>query len=823
MKTLSDFFADSIEIATSEKTASTISCTAIDSSSASSASPSSGFVIQELELKGFMRYLDQARIAFPDKFLAIIGKTGSGKTSILDAITFALYKRTSRTDVGLKIEDICQPDGYVKLAFKQGLEIYEVTRGLNGKNPYLILKKNGKKINGKIPELESIIQDITGLDYTGFRNSTFVRQDEMKAIGSDSGPERLEIFQKLFRLETFERAKEAVDRKLIDLTLEVKSLSAYLESDSLSYEEKQRKIPAKKQEIAEIELAIKQSNALYTELSKKIAEVQMECKSLEKVHEEYIKNSNRLIELKKQIANLKQKLSLAVSKQASINVISVEIAKLREETSGLEEIAKEKEKLEELQRQRELLESQLLAVKHQFESALQSYNQEQRKLQLRLKELNQRIMALSSDLNKEAAFSLLKQEGRLIERIDRIPRELTWIESKGIAIQLEEELKQAKVDLELIAEKTKRINIDAFLRTELENQIQRIQLDLKELEQKWQLENQKLQADMQVLEGKIKAIGFSALEQGRLNQLKLIIEKKMKQRRELDRKIEEVEKLGNLNQLISELKTQISENEVECEYLNQAIAKIEPEEKKFEIAKQELERLREDHKKIENIISAKEGEKAALHKLLVDLEIEVKALKARIAEREKELAAKRELIEVYTILKENVFHKKGIVTYALNQLLPQLAVEASSNLADLTGGRFTKLRLTPYEEANRYGIKIEVEGSDGAFHDVKEFSGGEKTQINAALRFAIAKELASMPQIGRSYARMKTLFIDEGDLGSLDTEVSRELFVKKLFDMGKFFDKVILITHLTEIADRFPSKLRVYMTEDERSRVEQAV
>ncbi|MEM2990721.1 MAG: SMC family ATPase, partial [Halobacteria archaeon] len=179
MKTLIDFFS---EIAPSPRQETP------SSSDLAMAQSQGGFVIQELELKGFMRYLDQARIAFPDRFMAIIGKTGSGKTSILDAITFALYKRTSRTDVGLKIEDICKQDGYVKLTFKQGVEIYEVTRGLNGKNPYLILKKNGRRINGKITELEAAIQDITGIDYTGFRNSTFVRQDEMKAIGSESGP-----------------------------------------------------------------------------------------------------------------------------------------------------------------------------------------------------------------------------------------------------------------------------------------------------------------------------------------------------------------------------------------------------------------------------------------------------------------------------------------------------------------------------------------------------------------------------------------------------------------------------------------------------------
>ena len=109
---------------------------------------------------------------------------------------------------------------------------------------------------------------------------------------------------------------------------------------------------------------------------------------------------------------------------------------------------------------------------------------------------------------------------------------------------------------------------------------------------------------------------------------------------------------------------------------------------------------------------------------------------------------------------------------------------------------------------------------DGNWHDVGEFSGGEKTQINAALRFAIARELASLPQVGRTYGRMKTLFIDEGDLGSLDTEVSRELFVQKLFRMGESFEKVILITHLAEVAERFPGRIRVTMTPSQESRAD---
>jgi len=187
---------------------------------------------------------------------------------------------------------------------------------------------------------------------------------------------------------------------------------------------------------------------------------------------------------------------------------------------------------------------------------------------------------------------------------------------------------------------------------------------------------------------------------------------------------------------------------------------------------------------------------------------------------ERERAGIRARIEVYDVLVGRIFHKRGVVMYAVDQILPELEIEASKNLSELTAGRFHRIKLETYEEGRGHGIRIRVQGVDGAWHDVGEFSGGEKTQINAALRFAIAKELASLPQVGRTFGRMKTLFIDEGDLGSLDTEVSRELFVQKLLRMGEFFEKVILITHLAEVAERFPGRLRVTMTPSQESRVE---
>ena len=206
--------------------------------------------------------------------------------------------------------------------------------------------------------------------------------------------------------------------------------------------------------------------------------------------------------------------------------------------------------------------------------------------------------------------------------------------------------------------------------------------------------------------------------------------------------------------------------------------------------------------------------------ILEDRVKELEGLRPKIEKLKEGLKEFDRQKEVFTILKQEIFHRKGILVFAINQLLQGISIEASQILGDLTDQRLSNIRITPSAETRGGSVLIEVEGVDGLFHDVSVFSGGEKTQINAALRFAIAKELARMPQIGRSYGNMKTLFIDEGDLGSLDTESARTFFVRKLMNLGDIFERIILITHITEVAEQFPNRIRVYMTPEKNSKVE---
>src|SRR5207245_4787170 len=60
-----------------------------------------GFVLEEVEMRGFMRYLEKTvpPLRFPEQYKVITGRTVGGRSSILDGITFALYGTTTGTDI----------------------------------------------------------------------------------------------------------------------------------------------------------------------------------------------------------------------------------------------------------------------------------------------------------------------------------------------------------------------------------------------------------------------------------------------------------------------------------------------------------------------------------------------------------------------------------------------------------------------------------------------------------------------------------------------------------------------------------------------------
>jgi exonuclease SbcC len=776
-----------------------------------------GFVLEEIEMRGFMRYVEKTDppVRFPEKFTVITGRTGAGKSSILDAITFALYGSTMRTDIQtVKTSDVCRPGGYVRVAFRQRDSHWDVQRGFTTKrDSYLEVRRDGETVSGSIREKEQTIQEIVGLDYVGFRNSTFVRQEEMKELGSARGADRLAVFQKLFRLEAFEKALQKAKERQTSLASDLR----VKEADIAARSEMVQRLPRVREGLEAVRRDLGVGSLQVAALESKVHEAEETLKKREADHEDWVRVNAAQEDRLRQVEKLRQRLENVGRQAKQATELEQELKTLEKDVADLDAVREESERLKERQQAHEQSRLAADSAEKLFDQSKREHERQRDQIEDKIDALHGKIAGLDTNLDRDGAFNLLRDEGRLDERVTRIGRELEWLaEQPELVRTLKDERTRTEKALAHVHGKVQSINQDSFVLTELQSQLEDLKADLKREADESHETLQPLDDAKTVALRELDANPFTEADQRHLEDLTRKSQEKAAKRRKADALAARVKELGDAAALGADLRRQIESTESEKTALDGEVHRFEAQETAYQAAKVDVDRVR----------GGLETERRAFHILegqAQQLRVQVEALEADAAKL-KEAGRQREELrtraEIYDLLVNRVFHNRGVVMYAIDQLLPELEVEASRNLAELTDGRFNRIKLETYEEGRGHGIKIHVQGVDGLWHDVGEFSGGEKTQINAALRFAIAKELAALPQMGRTFGRMKTLFIDEGDLGSLDTEVSRELFVQKLFRMGEFFEKVILITHLAEVADRFPSQLRVTMTPNQESRVE---
>ncbi len=777
--------------------------------------PSTGFVINGIELGGFMRYKEFTEIPFREKFTVITGPTGSGKTSVLDAITFALYGKSSRTDEKLKIDEFLGKDGHVKLDFIQDGQGFQVERGRNNGRNYLSLKRDSQKISGTTPELEQRIEDLVGLDYTGFVNSTFIRQDEMKHIGSETGSQRLEIFERLFRLEIFEYAQDLTDKKLRHSENQLISTQTELGEKQTQYEVT---LPGERRKLQD---AINNHTALgkqQIELEKKRKGQEALLDSLEKPHKDYETAVQKISDISSDIEGLKGDLEDAEEKNGKRAELKREADKLKGSSKLEKKLLKEKGALDKRAQKAEsfvgkmrIHESTINRIKRETAKEVSETKEEE-------KEQRERLKQFANTVGKEEAFDLLRLDGALRERIVRITKEMDWLKefSPPLVESLKSEQRKAGLDANKVGLKVKKIDGGSFIKDEIETGLRRIAERLNKIDERSKRQIELEQSQLDELEKQSKKVRFDEADSDRLDAVKAELNGIGKNVRAYDSYVKRLDAIPDQCSLIVSLKRKIKQLGRELRSNSNREKELRKDERAYSTVGTELQTLQNRENTLGLSLATLAGEKGVLEKRVRELEElgpKIKKLKEQLGEFEHQK-------EILTILKQEIFHRKGILVFAINKLLQGISIEASQILGDLTDQRLNNIRITPTSETRGGAVLIEVEGVDGLLHDVSVFSGGEKTQINAALRFAIAKELARMPQVGRAYGNMKTLFIDEGDLGSLDTESARTFFVRKLMNLGDLFERIILITHITEVAEQFPNRIRVYMTPENNSKVE---
>lgn len=177
-----------------------------------------------LKISGLNSFLEEQTIDFEKLtkrgIFGIFGPTGSGKSSVLDALTLALYGKIVRGTKEFINEDCDKAYIYFKFAIKSGQneKIYVVER-LYKKNDdktanaskvrlYLIENNENIPIAEKVNTVNKTIEDIIGLSFDNFTRSVILPQGKFSEFLKLKGKERREMFEKIFHLEKYGKDME---------------------------------------------------------------------------------------------------------------------------------------------------------------------------------------------------------------------------------------------------------------------------------------------------------------------------------------------------------------------------------------------------------------------------------------------------------------------------------------------------------------------------------------------------------------------------------------------------------------------------------------
>jgi exonuclease SbcC len=155
----------------------------------------------------------------------------------------------------------------------------------------------------------------------------------------------------------------------------------------------------------------------------------------------------------------------------------------------------------------------------------------------------------------------------------------------------------------------------------------------------------------------------------------------------------------------------------------------------------------------------------------------------------------------------DAFGKRGVPAMIIETVVPELERSATELLHRLTEGRMN-VRIETQRETKsgevREALDIIISDELGS-RPYEMYSGGEAFRINFAIRIALSQLLAR-----RAGAQLRSLFIDEG-FGTQDAR-GREQLVAAINTIQDDFDLIIVITHIDELKDAFPTRIEVEKT-----------
>ncbi len=187
---------------------------------------------------------------------------------------------------------------------------------------------------------------------------------------------------------------------------------------------------------------------------------------------------------------------------------------------------------------------------------------------------------------------------------------------------------------------------------------------------------------------------------------------------------------------------------------------------------------------------------------------QLSAVKTAADIRRQEAATHRAEMELMAEL-DTALGVNGVQALLIDAAIPQIVQEANALLALMSAG--TTIDLRTQRSGKTTGREIEtldlVVADGSGVRPYESYSGGERFRIDFATRIGLSQLLAR-----RAASPCRTLIVDEG-FGSQDGR-GRMALLEALAIVENQFKLVLVITHLDDLQEYFPSIVRIEKTAD---------
>lgn len=737
---------------------------------------------QQLTISAFGSYAGRTEIDFAGEqqgIFLITGDTGAGKTTIFDAITYALYGQTSggeRSGNMMRSQyAAAAAETFVELTFLYQGQEYTVRR-----NPeYQIEKtlKNGTVKSQKVasnveltlpdgsvfPEKKAAtdakIEEILGLSAEQFTQIVMIAQGDFLKLLYTKSDERKKIFSKLFQTDKYWRIQERLKYRSLQLDSQIEeNKRAYAQEQARIVVPEEIKEQLEEGEEPELEELIAQIAERKKEVDAKLREVQEEEKRIS-VTLSGIEEVNRQFEQFERMQRQKVELENRAEEEQQRNQRIAE-AKRAEKIGTFEAKYQETAKSEEQSRNLiGRLEASLVSLEEKRNQAGALLEAQQDAYYKVL--IGQQAGLLAMELKENEPCPVCGSKEHPALATGDIRHKIS---------ELEEELNHAKAKLAKCTEN-------------LENAEKELQMRRGQLKQEQEKQKTYQKACAQAKEAYEKQLVASSFESEEAYKQAYLPERS---REKLERESREYQEKCSLTagQLVTWEKALKGKEKQDTAELKMKLREVEAEARQLERRKMQLH-------------AAHQTDRAVLENSRSYMETG-----ARLAEEDGVVKS------LYRTAggKLSGSAKIDFETYIQRQYFKQIIHEANKRLLTMSGQQFM-LKLKEESDVGKRsneGLDLSVYSLvTDSERDVKTLSGGES--FMAALSMALG--LSDIVGKNAGGIQMDMLFIDEG-FGSLDAN-SRNQAIEVLQQLAGGKRMVGIISHVTELKEQIDHKLVV--------------